>query len=83
MRERFLSLQRYRRAKFCKIRELALFTVARSAMYTFNRERSVTQIAEVYSEGLFPGLVRGPTELGSLSELSPEFCHRNSSELSP
>jgi hypothetical protein len=54
MREHFLSLQRYRRAKLMKIRGIALFTVARSAMYAFNREKSVTQMVETYSEGFFP-----------------------------
>jgi hypothetical protein len=52
--------QRYRRAKFCKIRELALFTVARSAMYAFNCEMSVTQMAETYSEGFFPSPLLTP-----------------------
>jgi len=63
--------QRYRRAKFCKFRELALFTVARSVLYAFNCEKSVTQMAETYSEGFFPSHAAGPTILSVLRELPP------------
>ena len=42
-------------------------------MYAFNRETSVTQMAETYSEGFSPGLAPGRTELSALSELSPQL----------